>query len=95
MAPNVSISGELMAAAATERRLARKSRCAAVRKRATSHDSMPKALTMRLPVMVSCRMFCTSAIWSWPRRVVERTRRPMRTAEKMMKGTNSSRTQAS
>ena len=38
-----------MAAAATERRLARKRRCAALRKRATSQISMLKALTMRLP----------------------------------------------
>ena len=91
IAPKVSINGELMAAAATERKLARNSRCAAVRKRATSHDSMPKALTMRFPVIVSCKMFCTSAIWSWPRRVVDRTRLPMRTAEKIMKGTNSNR----
>ena len=35
--PKISISGELMAAAATERRLARNSRRAACRKRAISH----------------------------------------------------------
>ena len=95
IAPKISISGELIAAAATERKFARNRRCAALRKRATSHDSMPKAFTMRLPVMVSCRMFCTSASWSCPVRVVERTRRPMRTAEKMMIGINITSTQAS
>ena len=38
---------------------------------------MLKAFTMRLPVMVSCRMFWMSASLSWPRRVVLRTRRPI------------------
>ena len=38
MAPKISISGELTAAAATERRFARNRRRAALRKRATSHD---------------------------------------------------------
>ena len=81
IAPKISISGELIAAAATERRLARNSRCAAWRKRAISQDSMLKAFTMRLPVMVSCRMFWMSASLSWPRRVVLRTRRPILPAE--------------
>src|SRR5580700_2756321 len=84
-----------MAAAATERKLARNKRLAAARNRATSHDSIPNALTIRLPVTVSCRRFCTSANWSCPRRVVVRTRRPMRTADKTMNGTNSSSTHAS
>ena len=53
MAPKMSINGELIAAAATERRLALKRRCAALAKRAISQDSMLKAFTMRLPVMVS------------------------------------------
>ena len=94
IAPKMSIKGELMAAAATERRLARNRRCAAFRNRATSQDSIPKAFTMRLPVIVSCKMFWTSASWSCPFRVVERTRRPIRTAEKMIAGTNNRSTQA-
>lgn len=57
IAPKTSINGELRAAADTERRLARNSRLAASRKRRVSHASMQKALTMRTPVMVSCRMF--------------------------------------
>ena len=56
-APMKSISGEVIACARTERRLARKSLRAAWRKRSISQNSMLKALTMRLPVMVSCRMF--------------------------------------
>src|SRR5207248_4588372 len=61
MAPKISISGELSACASTTRRLARNSRLAAAAKRAFSHPSMPKAFTMRLPVMVSCKMFWISA----------------------------------
>ena len=38
---------------------------------------MPNALTMRLPVMVSCRMFWISASLSCPPRVVLRTCRPI------------------
>ncbi len=69
--------------------------CAARRKRRISHSSMPNALTMPLPVMVSCRMFWISASLSCPVRVVCRTRRPMRRADEMTTGTNSSSTQAS
>ena len=81
IAPKISISGELIATAATERKLARNSRCAASRKRAISQLSMLKALTMRLPVIVSCRMFWISASLSCPPRVVCRTRRPILLAE--------------
>src|SRR5581483_10098797 len=57
MAPKISISGELMADAATDRKLAWNRRRAAARKRAISHDSMLKAFTMRFPVIVSWRRF--------------------------------------
>ena len=77
-APMKSISGEVIACARTERRFARNSRLAAWRKRTSSQNSMLKAFTMRLPVIVSCRMFWISASLSWPRRVVRRTSRPMR-----------------
>ena len=70
----MSIIGELMAAALTERRLARNSRLAASRKRPVSQASMENAFTMRTPVMVSCRMFWISASLSCPLRVVLRTR---------------------
>ena len=53
IAPKISISGELIAAAATDRRLARNRRRAALRKRAISHDSILKAFTIRLPVILS------------------------------------------
>ena len=56
-APIKSISGEVIAWARTERRLARNSRRAAWRKRTISQNSMLNAFTMRLPVIVSCRMF--------------------------------------
>ena len=70
IAPKMSIIGELIAAALTERRFARNSRLAASRKRFVSHASMENAFTMRTPVMVSCRMFWISASLSWPLRVV-------------------------
>ncbi len=94
-APIASMRGEEMACTLTERRLARKRRRAARRKRFISQSSMPKALTMPLPVMVSCRMFWISASLSWPLRVLERTLRPIRRADEMTTGTKSSRTQAS
>ena len=47
---------------------------------------MLKALTMRLPVMVSCRMFWISASLSCPRRVVCRTWRPILRAESQNHG---------
>ena len=50
---------------------------------------------MRLPVMVSCRMFWISASLSCPLRVVLRTCRPIFLDEYRMTGTNSSSTQAS
>ena len=76
-APSKSISGELIGLAGTERRLARNSARGRALKRMVSHSSMLKALTMRLPVIVSCRMFWISASLSWPRRVVVRTWRPI------------------
>ena len=93
--PRISISGELMANAATSRRFARNSRRAAARKRATSQFSMPNALTIRFPVMVSCRMFWISASLSCPPRVVVRTCRPIFLDEYRITGTNSSSTHAS
>ena len=92
--PMISISGELTAAAATERRLARKNLCAAFRYRPASHDSIPKAFTIRLPVMVSWRMFWTSPSLSCPLRVVDRTCRPIFRDEYRITGTNSSSTHA-
>ena len=53
MAPIESIKGELMDWIRTLRRLARKRRLAAFLKRITSHNSVLKAFTMRLPVTVS------------------------------------------
>ena len=87
-APMVSMSGELMAWARTERRLASNSRRAACLNRIISQNSMLKALTMRFPVMVSCRMFWISASLSCPLRVVCRTWRPIRRAEPRTTGTN-------
>ena len=55
--PKTSINGELIAVAATERRLARKRRRAALRNREISQSSVLNAFTIRLPVMVSWRMF--------------------------------------
>ena len=94
-APMKSMRGELMAWARTELRLARKRRRAAWRKRSSSQNSMLKALTMRLPVMVSWRMFWISASLSWPLRVVWRTPRPILRMEPMTMGMKISRTQAS
>src|ERR1022692_3424532 len=62
MTPKISISGELIAVAATERKFARNRRRAAPRKREISHFSLLKAFTMRLPVMASCRMFWISVV---------------------------------
>ena len=76
--PNASISGLLIAATLIDFRFARSSLCAARRNRFASHSSIPNAFTMLLPVMVSCRMFWISASLSCPRRVVCRTRLPMR-----------------
>ncbi len=94
-APMVSMSGELMACARTERRLASNSRRAACLNRIISQSSILKALTMRFPVMVSCRMFWISASLSWPLRVVCRTWRPILRAETRTTGTKSSSTHAS
>ena len=55
--PKTSISGELIAVAATERKLARNRRRAALRNREISQFSVLNAFTIRLPVMASCRMF--------------------------------------
>ncbi len=93
-APIESMSGELIAWARTERRLARKRRRAAFLKRSVSHSSMLKALTMRFPVTVSWRMFWISASLSWPRRVVCRTWRPILRAEPMTTGRKISSIQA-
>ena len=54
---------------------------AAFLKRRISQSSVLNALTMRLPVTVSCRMFWISASLSWPLRVRVRTSRPMLRAE--------------
>ena len=56
-APRKSISGELIACTRTDRRFARNRVLAALRNRPISHDSMLNAFTIRLPVIVSCRMF--------------------------------------
>src|SRR5271155_5246201 len=79
----------------TDRRFARKRRRAAPRKREISHFSLLKAFTMRLPVMVSCRIFWISASLSCPWRVVVRTREPILREEYTITGTNSNSTHAS
>ena len=79
----------------TLRRLARKSLPAAFLKRSTSHSSVLKAFTMRLPVTVSCRMFWISASLSWPERVLDRTSRPILRDEVMTTGINNTRAQLS
>ncbi len=93
-APRASISGEEMDCTATERILAVRRRSPARRKRFISQCSIPKALTMPLPMIVSCTMFWISASLSWPRRVVLRTPRPTRRVEETMMGTKMSSTQA-
>ena len=55
------MSGEEMDCTATERILAVSKRSAARRKRFISQPSMPKALTMPLPMIVSWTMFWISA----------------------------------
>ena len=89
-APKMSIIGELTAAALTLRMLAFNSRRAAPWKRDVSQRFHAERLDDPVAVMVSCRMFWISASLSCPLRVVVRTRRPTRPAEKTMKGTNTS-----
>ena len=94
-APSASISGDEIDCTATERRFARNSRRAAPRNRFISQSSMPNALTIPLPVIVSCTRFWISASLSCPCRVVLRTLLPMRLAELTITGTNSRSTHAS
>ena len=60
-APKASIIGEFSANAAADRKLALNKRFAASRNRRISQASMQKALTIRMPVIVSCSRLLISA----------------------------------
>ena len=65
MAPRISMIGPEITAARTQRMFSRNSLRAAMRNFPISNSSIPKALTTRFPLTVSCRIWLKSAKRVW------------------------------